>query len=113
MINIDASFTWNEKHLVRTFPEEGIEFNGDKYLREKKRYNQLLSSGILFVADKRIGHDNPFIHLSLAGQILQQYVIREAQFDKRWDELQKDMHKVVQKQVSLMLKDLANDLEVE
>lgn len=113
MINIDASFSWNEKHIVRTFPEEGIEFNGEKYLTSKKHYNRLLSCGILFVADKRIGHDNPFIHLSLAGQILQQYVIQEAQFDKRWDELQKDIHKVVQKQVCVMLKDLADDLEVE
>lgn len=113
MINIDASFSWNEKHIVRTFPEEGVEFNGEKYLKEKKHYNRLLSCGILFVADKRIGHDNPFIHLSLAGQILQQYVIQEAQFDKRWDELQKDIHKVVQKQVCFMLKDLIDDLEVE
>nr|DAK94077.1 MAG TPA: hypothetical protein [Caudoviricetes sp.] len=44
---------------------------------------------------------------------MQQYVILEAQFNKRWDDLQKDMHKVVQKQVCLMLKDLADDLEVE
>ena len=34
MINIDASFSWNEKHIVRTFPEEGIEFNGEKYLKQ-------------------------------------------------------------------------------
>ena len=113
MINIDASFTWNEKHIVRTFPEEGIEFNGEKYLTSKKHYNRLLSCGILFVADKRIGHDNPFIHLSLAGQILQQYVILDAQFNKRWEDLQRDMHKVVQQQVCNMLKDLADDLAVE
>ena len=109
MINIDESFAWNEKYIVRTFPEEGIEFNGEKYLTSKKHYNRLLSCGILFVADKRIGHDNPFIHLSLAGQILQQYVIREAQ----WGELQKDIYKVVQKQVCFMLKDLIDDLEAE
>lgn len=113
MIDINALFEWGEKYIVRTFPEEGVEFNGEKYLTSKKHYNKLLSCGILFVADKRIGYDNPFIHLSLAGQILQQYVILEAQFNKRWDDLQKDMHKVVQKQVCLMLKDLANDLEVE
>lgn len=113
MIDIDETFAWNEKYIVRTFPEEGVEFNGEKYLTAKKHYNKLLSCGILFVADKRIGYDNPFIYLSLAGQILQQYVILEAQFNKRWDDLQKDMHKVVQKQVCLMLKDLANDLDVE
>lgn len=113
MINIDALFDWNEKYIVRMFPEEGIEFNGEKYLTSKKHYNNLLSCGILFVGDKRIGQDNPFIHLSLAGQILQQYVILEAQFDNRWENLQKDMHKVIQQKVCNMLKDLADDLEVE
>ena len=113
MLNINKEFAVNEKYIVRTFPEEGVEFNGEKYLTSKKHYNRLLNCGILFIADKRIGYENPFIHLSLAGQILQQYVILEAQFQKRWDDLQKDMHIVVQKQVCLMLKDLADDLEVE
>ena len=113
MIDINASFELGERYIVRTFPEEGVEFNGEEYLTSKKHYNKLLSCGILFVADIRFGHDYPFFHLSLAGQILQQYVMLKAQFDKRWDNLQKDMHKVVQKQVCLMLKDLANDLDVE
>lgn len=113
MININEEYSFEERHLVRIFPQDGIEFNSESYCKDKKTYNRLLSSGILFVADKRIGYENPFIHLSLAGQILQQYVILEAQFDKRWDKLQKDIHNVVQKQVCFMLKDLADDLEVE
>lgn len=113
MLNIDEEFAWNEKYIVRTFPEEGVEFNGEKYLTSKRHYDRLLSCGILFVADKRLWDENPFIHLSLAGQILQQYVIMEDTFSRRWDKLQNDVHKVVQKQVYFMLKDLADDLEVE
>ncbi len=113
MINIEESYSFEERRLVRNFPQEGIEFNGQSYLNCRKSYNRLLSCGILFVADKRIGYDNPFIHLSLAGQILQQYVIRDAHFDKQWDNLQKDIHNVVLKQVCFMLKDLIDDLEVE
>lgn len=55
MINIDASFSWNEKHIVRTFPEEGVEFNGEKYLKEKKYYNRLLSYGILLLQINVLG----------------------------------------------------------
>lgn len=113
MINIEESYSFEERCLVRNFPQDGVEFNGQSYLNCKKSYNRLLSCGILFVADRQIGDDNPFICLSLAGQILQQYVILDAQFDKRWDELQKDIHNIVQKQVCIMLKDLADDLEVE
>ena len=113
MLNVHEEYSYEERHLVRIFPQDGIEFNGESYCKDKKTYNRLLSSGILFVADKRIGYENPFIHLSLAGQILQQYVILEAQFKKQWDTLQKDIHKVASKQVAILLKDLIDELDVE
>lgn len=29
MIDINEEFAVNEKYIVRTFPEEGVEFNGE------------------------------------------------------------------------------------
>nr|DAK65970.1 MAG TPA: hypothetical protein [Caudoviricetes sp.] len=75
MIDINKEFSFEEQCIVHTFPHKGVEFNGDAYLKDKRSYNKLLSGGILFVADKQIGYENPFIHLTLAGQILQQHLI--------------------------------------
>lgn len=113
MLDIHEEYSFEEQRIVRSFPQDGIEFNGQSYLECKKVYNRLLSCGILFVADRRIGYANPFIHLSLAGQILQQYIIMENKFDREWDMLQKDIHKVASKQVAILLKDLIDEFEVE